>query len=108
MFTLAGTWYPISVLIGKSLGTVQRRSATMPPRRAVLLTGATGLLGQYLLRDLLAQGEAVAVLVRDSEQEKAAERIVRIISFWSEQLHKQLPTPVVLNGELDQTALGLT
>jgi NAD(P)-dependent dehydrogenase (short-subunit alcohol dehydrogenase family) len=45
-----------------------RRIETMPPRQGVLLTGATGLLGQYLLHDLLARGHSVAVLVRDARR----------------------------------------
>ena len=50
----------------------------MPERRGVLLTGATGLLGQYLLYDLLSRAHQVAVLVRDSRQGRAAERIAQI------------------------------
>ena len=40
-----------------------------------LLTGATGLLGRYLLRNLLAQGTPVAVVVRPSEKRPAVDRI---------------------------------
>jgi len=80
----------------------------MPERRGVLLTGATGLLGQYLLHDLLLKAHPVAVLVRDSPTERAAERIAQIVAFWSERLHRTLPTPTVLNGDLGHVALGLT
>ena len=73
----------------------------------VLLTGATGLLGRYLLRDLLLEGEQVAVLVRDTRAGKAPERIAEIISFWSEQLGRQLPHPQVLNGDVRYPNLGL-
>ena len=34
----------------------------------LLLTGATGLVGQYLLRDLLLEGMPVAVLIRSQGQ----------------------------------------
>jgi thioester reductase-like protein len=85
-----------------------RRIETMPERRGVLLTGATGLLGQYLLHDLLPKAHPVAVLVRDSRKGQAAERIAQIVAFWSERLHRRLPAPVVLNGDLGQVALGLT
>src|SRR5277367_3040091 len=85
-----------------------RRIDTMPERRGVLLTGATGLLGQYLLHDLLLQAHPVAILVRDSRTERAAERIAQIVAFWSERLHRRLPAPTVLNGDLGQVALGLT
>ena len=80
----------------------------MPERRSVLLTGATGLLGQYLLHDLLLKANPVAVLVRDSREARAAERIAQIVAFWSERLGRKLPTPIVLNGDLGQVGLGLT
>jgi thioester reductase-like protein len=74
----------------------------------VLLTGATGLLGQYLLRDLLWEAYPVAVLVRDSLEGTAHERIAELVSCWSERLGHTLPTPFVLNGDLREVALGLT
>jgi thioester reductase-like protein len=85
-----------------------RRIETMPERPGVLLTGATGLLGQYLLYDLLSMAHPVAVLVRDSRQEQAAERIAQIVAFWNERLRRKLPTPTVLNGDLGHATLGLT
>ncbi len=80
----------------------------MAERRSFLLTGATGLLGQYLLQDLLLKEYPVAVLVRDSRQGLAKERIARIVAFWSERLQRKLPTPVILNGDLGEVELGLT
>jgi nucleoside-diphosphate-sugar epimerase len=80
----------------------------MPKRRGVLLTGATGLLGQYLLHDLLLKAYPVAVLVRDSRKGQASERIAQIVAAWSDRLHRKLPTPIVLNGDLGLVALGLT
>jgi len=80
----------------------------MQEQRGILLTGATGLLGQYLLHDLLLRAHPVAVLVRDSRKGRAVERIAQIIAFWSERLRRKLPTPIVLNGDLGQAALGLT
>jgi nucleoside-diphosphate-sugar epimerase len=85
-----------------------RRIETMPERRGVLLTGATGLLGQYLLRDLLLKAYPVVVLVRDAQKERAADRIGRLIAFWSEHLRQTLPTPFILNGDLCQVNLGLS
>ena len=80
----------------------------MPERRAILLTGATGLLGQYLLRDLLLKGQPVAVFVRDSPQGRAAERIAEIIAFWSDRLGRDLPPPLVLAGDLGPDGPVLT
>jgi thioester reductase-like protein/predicted lipid carrier protein YhbT len=80
----------------------------MPERQGVLLTGATGLLGHYLLQDLLVRGYPLAVLVRDSRQGRAAERIAQIVAFWSERLRRKLPSPVILAGDLGLPGLGLT
>ena len=46
---------------------------------AVLLTGATGFLGSYLLRDLLAAGTQVAVLVRSKGDRSAESRVGRLM-----------------------------
>jgi thioester reductase-like protein len=76
------------------------------PRR-ILLTGATGLLGRYLLRDLVASGRLVSVLVRDARATAAAERVAELTALWSERLAKPLPAPVVLAGDLRCPGLGL-
>jgi thioester reductase-like protein len=73
----------------------------------VLLTGATGLLGRYLLRDLLLRRK-VYVLVRDSPSRNARQRIDELVAFWSEQSGIRLPSPVVLVGDLTARGLGLT
>jgi thioester reductase-like protein len=80
----------------------------MQQRPGVLLTGATGLLGRYLLADLLLQNYPVTVLVRDSAQDPAAARIDRILAFWQDRLQRTLPAPVVLHGDLCQDTLGLS
>jgi thioester reductase-like protein len=72
----------------------------MPATRGVFLTGATGSLGQYLLRDLLAAGRPVVVLARDSRHQRADDRMAERVAFWSDVLKRPLPSPVVLAGEL--------
>jgi thioester reductase-like protein len=72
-----------------------------------LLTGATGLVGRYLLRELLLRGRPTAVLARDARQGSAAERVAELIAFWEEALGRRLPTPVVLAGELGPDGPGL-
>ena len=47
-----------------------------------LLTGSTGLLGHYLLRDLLAKGLRVAVVARPSKTSDARSRVDSIMSRW--------------------------
>lgn len=79
----------------------------MPEQRGILLTGATGLLGRYLLRDLLAAGHRLGVLVRDGRQGTASDRIAELLAFASETLGRKLPKPVLLHGDLTAPRLGL-
>lgn len=72
-----------------------------------LLTGATGLLGNYLLRDLLLRDVPVAVLVRPSRRQSARQRVEIALCAWEEELGKALPRPVVLEGDISQPDLGL-
>jgi thioester reductase-like protein len=77
-------------------------------RYAILLTGATGLLGQYLVRDLLVRGHTVGVLARNTHHCSAAERVAEIVSSWSERIGQKLPMPRVLAGDLGKEHLGLS
>ncbi len=72
-----------------------------------LLTGATGLLGNYLLRDLLRDGVPVAVLVRPSRRQTARQRIELLLAKWDAEQTSPLPRPVVLEGDITQDDLGL-
>ena len=73
----------------------------------ILLTGSTGLLGGYLLRDLLRRDHKVAVLVRPSRCETVEERIEQALLAWDDQGKRSLPRPVVLVGEITEPRLGL-
>jgi len=73
----------------------------------LLITGATGMLGHYLLRDSLLAGRPTAVLVRGSRIQSARQRIDLIVSAWELSLGKSLPRPVVLEGDIHQAGLGL-
>jgi thioester reductase-like protein len=73
----------------------------------LILTGATGLLGRYLLRDLLMTGRRVVVLARDSRISSAADRIGAIVDFWSRSLGHDLFRPTILNADLADSHLGL-
>lgn len=73
-----------------------------------LLTGATGLLGRSLLRDLAAAGRRVAVIVRGSKTAGAPERVDELLDDWREVAGVDVPCPVVLEGELSADGLGLT
>lgn len=74
----------------------------------ILLTGATGLLGQYLLRDLLQQGVDVAVVVRPSRASDPRSRVNELMNRWDRLAGRSLRRPVVLAGDLAAPGLGLT
>ena len=71
-----------------------------------LLTGATGLLGAYLLYDLLCDGVRCAVLVRSSRLESARQRIEALMARFEKNTGKVCPRPVILEGDLSEN-LGL-
>jgi nucleoside-diphosphate-sugar epimerase len=72
-----------------------------------LLTGSTGLLGRYLLRDLLLAGKRIAVIVRPSESQSVQYRIEAILQHWEKKLGTQLGRPICLAGDVTQPLLGL-
>jgi len=74
----------------------------------IFLTGSTGLLGQYLLQDLLLALREVTVLVRDAGNLNAKERVAQLIAHCSERIGHKLPNPTVVVGDLNQKNLGLT
>jgi thioester reductase-like protein len=73
---------------------------------SILLTGATGFLGRYLLRELLRSGREVAVLVRDSRTTPAPERLTELLPFWRENPNQTQPR--VVTGDLKKRGLGLS
>jgi thioester reductase-like protein len=73
----------------------------------LLLTGATGLVGRYLLRDLLAIDAPVAVLSRSNRVESAVQRVEALMERWERIAGRSLPRPVVLEADLRQPMLGL-
>jgi len=79
----------------------------MGTAQGIFLTGATGLLGRYLLRDLLASGHSVGVLIRDITAASAAERLAELQWFCQESLQHSLPRPTLLAGDLRAPGLGL-
>lgn len=78
----------------------------------VFLTGATGFLGAFVLKDLLRTDRVSKVfcLVRDASQEKATERLRRSSTgrgIWDEQWIGSARLEV-LCGDLDRTQFGLS
>jgi len=75
--------------------------------KTLLITGATGLLGSYLVRDLLLDGRRLAVVVRRDRKRPAAARVEQIVAHWEETLGKRLTRPTVLEGDLARPLCGL-
>ncbi len=75
--------------------------------RTTLLTGSTGLLGQFLLADLLRSRCPVTVLVRDSRVGTAQERVELLLRRFEDSSGRRLPRPIVLTGDLTLPGLGL-
>jgi len=78
------------------------------PSASILLTGATGLLGRSLLRDLAAAGRRVAVIVRPGKSADAASRVDELLRDWQDVAGASVPCPVVLEGDLSAAGLGLS
>ncbi len=68
----------------------------------VFLTGATGLLGCYILRDLLRRRQKVAVLARPDKKRSAEQRIGKMLLDWERCSGEALPHPLVFSGSLQQ------
>ncbi|MEG5160081.1 amino acid adenylation domain-containing protein [Microcoleus sp. AT3-A2] len=75
----------------------------------ILLTGATGFLGAFLLRDLLQQTQAeIYCLVRSADSESAKKRIQSSLEsylIWDESSSDRI---IPIAGDLSQPLLGLS
>lgn len=63
----------------------------------LLLTGATGLVGRHVLRDLLAADVPVAAMVRPGKGPKTLEGIM---GHWEREAGRALARPIVVEGDL--------
>lgn len=79
----------------------------MPLRDHILLTGATGQIGRFLLRDLLTRKLPLAVLARGRGDRSPRERITALVDDWNRGLNDALPMPVVLAGDTTLDGFGL-
>jgi thioester reductase-like protein len=106
--------HPKSHNIGQaaaSCGPTQREVAEFDSTKSsgyFFLTGASGLVGRYLTRDLLASGKRLAVLARSNRRMSAHDRIELLLQRWEQKLGYSLPRPIVLEGDVSQPNLGLS
>ena len=73
----------------------------------LLLTGATGLVGRYLLRDLMEMDVPVAALARPNRVESASDRIESVMARFEGLAGRSLPRPVVIQASLTEPGLGM-
>ena len=73
---------------------------------AWLLTGATGLVGRFVLAELLRAGQPVAVVVREKSTSAVASRIEESLAVFEE--NTQFGRPKLLTGDLTLPGLGLS
>ncbi|WP_235033214.1 type I polyketide synthase [Rubripirellula obstinata] len=89
----------------------KRKSQPMP--QALLVTGATGMVGSYVIAELLrrnkesgSKGKLLAI-ARGKGKLSAADRIDAILSKFENHWGHALPRPIVMQGDLLQPGLGL-
>jgi thioester reductase-like protein len=77
-------------------------------KKIVFLTGATGLVGSYLLKLLLQEGHKVYVLARRKDNQAARTRVTEVLKFWDKNiLSRKACNLVVLDGDITKRNLGL-
>ena len=81
---------------------------TPDEKSVVLVTGATGFLGRYLMRDLSRHGVPMAVLVRPGRRADARQRVEAMRRFWKQHAGDHVPLPKVLSGDILSENLGLS
>ncbi|MBN2484148.1 MAG: SDR family oxidoreductase [Candidatus Omnitrophica bacterium] len=81
----------------------------MVKNKVFFLTGATGLIGSYLLKTLLANGCIVHVVARSGKGRKAEERVLDALHFWGDDSHVELNKNLfVWEGDITSAECGLS
>ncbi len=83
------------------------KQASCDPDNGWLLTGATGLVGRFVLRELLLQGRDVCVLVRGRGAFTAQQRVESIVQFWENDTQQHLIRPYVVDANLLKAGLNV-
>jgi len=76
--------------------------------KTVLITGATGLVGSYLVRVFLENSYRVYALARGNAKETPEQRVISVLNFWDETtLNKKSDNLYILEGDITKEKLGL-
>ena len=76
-------------------------------KKYLLLTGATGFIGQYLLRRFLLLDVPVVVVVRSKPELSANDRIMSIVEQFEKEEGRELSRPICFTGDIGSEMLGL-
>ncbi len=89
----------------RASGEELRRARTGRKGR-ILLTGGTGFLGSHLAAELLRSGNEISLLVRPLKQQRAGERVARILDWFGigSELRRNLE---ILEGTIEAPEFGL-
>ena len=69
--------------------------------KKILLTGATGLVGSYLLKTLLNRNHRVYVIARKKGNLSASDRVLNSLKFWGGLSEKTiLEKIVIIEGDI--------
>jgi len=80
----------------------------MAKRQTIFLTGATGILGSYLLKLFLENGHKIFVLAREKDKKRAGERIINVLNFWDKKIfEKNAENLKILDGDIIKENLAL-
>jgi len=81
---------------------------TDKPKSTIFITGATGLLGSYLLKILLQNGHKVYALSRSKDKQNARNRVIDILNFWDKKVYPKYSRNLkVIEGDMSEEKLGL-
>ncbi len=83
-------------------------SEEISKKKTILLTGATGLLGSYILKTLLENRHKVYALARSMAKKDAKQRIKDGLKFWDESiLDIKVDNLKIVEGDITKENLGL-
>jgi thioester reductase-like protein len=105
----AATDYAREAVLDPAIRAAGPPAVPTPGDRHVFLTGATGLLGAYLLHELLERTDAtVHCLVRAAGPEEGARRLRQTLEKYELWRPAHAGRLVAIPGDLDRPLLGLT
>ncbi|MCK2244830.1 MULTISPECIES: type I polyketide synthase [unclassified Crossiella] len=100
---------PVEVKLAEDILPATERIAMSEPPSQILLTGATGFLGAFLLRDLLRETRAtVHCLVRGRDVTAATERLRAQLKWYGLLAEVDLTRVRIVLGDLADPRLGLS